>query len=1547
MIIPVTNAGSQSNDNFTIFSHSSMISIPLDVRKDVDNEIIKKIASNDIIKEKIAAQEKKLLDHPLEHNDLNSTNVESVYSILKNEGKTNEKSLIVSNGVNISEGSFLEFGVDRKIRIFSPDGTQLFISNDIESEKVKISSNTMIPMTHSISVPSGATITNQGDNVHITYKGQLLLTIAKQPRNIEVKNSRLNNSQTEYPVSSQEENFLPSNTGPSWIAWAEYKPNTELKSYSADWIIPHSPSAPPNNDLPENIIFNGVEPSDGSIIVQPVSAFNFVDFSHDSINWRNNWFGSAYIVRPTYPYSIHSSPIALSEGDAVNGFIYYIPETNEWIVILTDNGQTTQKSSYLFCNFNPNNVNLVTTYEAYFNETRTGASPNFPIPSNQAKTGDIHFYNTVAWDTNLQEIPITWISKYNIETIFHPGLSGIFVDNTTQAPSHVTIYTNYTPPNILAPVAGFYSPSQTSGTAPIAVSNYDASTNNPTSYSWNFGDGQTSTQKNPVHMYALPGVYTVSLTATNGAGSDTKIRSNYVSANSPPPSQRIVNGECNNLTGWTTSGSDSSGGQGYPAEPVSSGGQDGGGYLELKAFGDPYLIGNHGNAESLMYQDVDLTNVITVTYYLKSQIIASSGSTSHFEVYLDGTQKLARTGAISTWQQFSFPVSGLTGVHRIRFDAYTSNGGKIWADVDSVSAIAQIASPNSSFTAPQTSGTTPFTVSFTDTSTNTPSAWAWDFGDNSTSVAQSPSHNYTTSGNYTVKLTVANTAGNNTITKFNYISSNPKMYTIISSAGPGGLIGPSGTVNVLEGDSKTYTIQPNFSFATDLVLVDGNNVTIQGMSYTFPDVHANHTISATFKSIPAPLANFTATPHTGPANLSVAFTDTSTGSPTIQFWNFGDNNFTGPWTQMTASAGWSHRNSPVSVTLPDGSIVLMGGFDSTIGEKNDVWQSTDNGLTWMQKTPGAGWTGREGHSAVTMPDGSIVLMGGFDNTIGPRNDVWKSTDKGATWTQVIGSAGWTPRYLQTSVVMPDGSIVLMGGYDNTTGWMHDVWRSTNSGATWTRMNATAAWTARYLHSSVAMPDGSIVLMGGCDETSTYKNDVWRSTDNGATWTQVNASAGWTPRVSHSTVAMPDGSIVLTGGYEATSSGSKASSDSLISVSRSTAATWAKVNATAGWAPVSKVSVVKPVGGMILTDSLVYSSKNDVWRSTNNGATWTRVNASAGWTPRYTHSTVAVPDGSIILMGGFDNTVGERNDVWRLIFWGSSLQNPTHSYATNGTYSVSLTVTGPGGTNITKKNGYICVGDCKENIGVFRDSTHLFYLDYNGNGAWNGGVVDRSYNFGISGDLPVAGDWNGDGITEIGVYRNSTRTFYLDYNGNGAWNLAPIDRSFTYGSTGDLPLSGDWNNDGVYEIGVYRPSNHTFYLDYNGNGLLESPPADRSYPNFSTTGDIPVSGDWNNDGVSEICVFRPSTHLFYLDYNGNGVWNGAVTDRQYNFGLTGDLPVSGDWNNDGISEIGIFRPSTHMFYLDYNGNGVWNGGVIDRQYTFGLTGDLPVSGKWGG
>ncbi|PKL58742.1 MAG: hypothetical protein CVV34_01110, partial [Methanomicrobiales archaeon HGW-Methanomicrobiales-5] len=174
-----------------------------------------------------------------------------------------------------------------------------------------------------------------------------------------------------------------------------------------------------------------------------------------------------------------------------------------------------------------------------------------------------------------------------------------------------------------------------------------------------------------------------------------------------------------------------------------------------------------------------------------------------------------------------------------------------------------------------------------------------------------------------------------------------------------------------------------------------------------------------------PIAAFSATPTSGIVPLTVTFTDASSDSPTGWAWFFGDETYTQPWTQMTATAGWSGRDGHTSVTMPDGSIVLMGGLGG--GLKNDVWRSTDNGVTWTPVTASAGWSARYLHTSVVMPDGSIVLMGGNDG--GLKNDVWRSTDNGATWTLVTASADWSARKSHTSVAMPDGSIVLMGGRD--------------------------------------------------------------------------------------------------------------------------------------------------------------------------------------------------------------------------------------------------------------------------------------------------------------------------------------------------------------------------------------------------------------------------------------------------------------------------------------------------------------------------------------
>jgi hypothetical protein len=111
--------------------------------------------------------------------------------------------------------------------------------------------------------------------------------------------------------------------------------------------------------------------------------------------------------------------------------------------------------------------------------------------------------------------------------------------------------------------------------------------------------------------------------------------------------------------------------------------------------------------------------------------------------------------------------------------------------------------------------------------------------------------------------------------------------------------------------------------------------------------------------------------------------------------------------------------------------------------------------------------------------------------------------------------------------------------------------------------------------------------------------------------------------------------------------------------------------------------------------------------------------------------------------------------------------------------------------------------------------------------------------------------------------------------------------------------------------------------------------------------LPVIGDWDGTGISNVGIFRPSTGEWFLDRNGNGRWDGCNLDQCLSgFGQEGDRPVAGDWNATGPSKIGVFRPHVGEWFLDVNGNGHWDGASVDKYITnFGQEGDLPVAGKW--
>ena len=210
---------------------------------------------------------------------------------------------------------------------------------------------------------------------------------------------------------------------------------------------------------------------------------------------------------------------------------------------------------------------------------------------------------------------------------------------------------------------------------------------------------------------------------------------------------------------------------------------------------------------------------------------------------------------------------------------------------------------------------------------------------------------------------------------------------------------------------------------------------------------------------------------------------------------------------------------------------------------------------------------------------------------------------------------------------------------------------------------------------------------------------------------------------------------------------------------------------------------------------------------------------------------------------------------------------------------------------------------KSDITIFRPSSGYWYVK-------GGSYVEWGKKLG---DIPVPGDYNGDGETEIAVYRPGKGTLALT---TGWWYIKD-GSTVRYGiQVGDIPIPGDYNGDGKTDIAIYRPANGYWYL----RGIS-------SVQWGIELGDVPVPADYNNDGTTDIAVYRPSNGCWYIKGIGNYTWGIQP----------GDVPVPGDYNGDNNTDIAVYRPSNGYWYIRGVGN-----------YQWGIQpGDIPVPTDYNG
>jgi PKD repeat protein len=462
--------------------------------------------------------------------------------------------------------------------------------------------------------------------------------------------------------------------------------------------------------------------------------------------------------------------------------------------------------------------------------------------------------------------------------------------------------TNYIDVTEPAPVAGF-SGSPTSGTSPLTVGFADASTGAVSSYAWSFGDGGTSTLQNPSHVYSAVGTYSVSLTVTGPGGSDTLTRTNYIDVAEPAPVAGFSGSPTSGTSPLTVSFADGSTGA-VSSYAWSFG--DGGTstlqnpshvYSAVGTYSVSLTVTGAGGSDTLTRTNyIDVTDPAPVAGFSGTPTSGTSPLTVGFTD--------ASTGAVSSYA-WSFGDGGTStlqnpshlysaaGTYSVSLTVTGPGGSDVLTRTNYIDVTEP--APVAEFSGTPTSGAVPLVVAFADGSTGAVSSYAWDFGDGGTSTLQSPGHTYSAVGVYTVSLTVTGPGGSDTRTRLDYISVGAAVPVADFDGVP-----TSGTapLNVTFSDTSIGTITTwSWNFG------DGGTSSLQDPSHVY-SAAGSYTVSLTVTgpggadtatkldyvvvTEPAPVADFSGTPTSGTAPLSVAFSDASTGAVSSWAWDFGD-----------------------------------------------------------------------------------------------------------------------------------------------------------------------------------------------------------------------------------------------------------------------------------------------------------------------------------------------------------------------------------------------------------------------------------------------------------------------------------------------------------------------------------------------------------------------------------------------------------------------------------------------------------------------------------
>jgi len=725
------------------------------------------------------------------------------------------------------------------------------------------------------------------------------------------------------------------------------------------------------------------------------------------------------------------------------------------------------------------------------------------------------------------------------------------------------------------------------------------------------------------------------------------------------------------------------------------------------------------------------------------------------------------TGSITAWS-WTFGDSGTStqqnpshqyqnaGTYTVSLTA-TGPGGSNVNSKSNYITVNNIPAPVANFTGSPTSGNRPLTVNFTDTSTGSITSWSWTFGDTGTSNNQNPSHGYNDPGSYTVSLTVRGPGGSDVETKSNYITvTAPPPEPNFVADKTSGLVPlvvsftdtSTGAIDTWKWDfngdgvfdySDSHSGVPPYTYST----IGVYNVTLKVRDdYTseyFSKTRYSY-INAMGPQVPA--ADFIADTNSGSAPLTVIFTDKTTGTDVSGWsWNFGDSgtstaqnpthvyNSQGTYTvALTATSVYGTDTETKTDYIivgpavpPDANFVAIPTSGYTPMDVNFYDISTGSITSWS-------WTfGDGGTSTAKSPTHTYQSNGTYSVTLvvdGPAGSDSKTRSNyivSSTAPPMDANFTAYPRsgVYPLAVIFTDTSV---GGDIYTRHW------SFGDGVSYTMYSGSG--NTNHIYQSTGVYTVSLTVY-----------DVYYGAD---TETKVDYITVNTPSapVTDFTGSPTSGVLPLNVAFSNTTTGNVTS--------------WSWNFGDSTTSTVKNPSHTYQSGGNYTVSLTAYGPGGSNVKTRSN---YIAVSTPAAPVAGFTGSPTS---GGVPLVVNFTDSSTGSITAWSWNFGDGTTKTVdfpgfTHTYSSQGTYTVSLKVIGPGGSDTKNRTNYITVGTPTVPVAAF------YALPVSGNPPLTVNFTDQS-----QGNI-TGWSWNfGDGYsstqqnpshqyTAVGVYTTSLTT----------------------------------------------------------------------------------------------------------------------------------------------------------------------------------------------